>query len=459
MATRNADLAVLLSEFVSDLSCDSLPDEVIREARFAITDTVASALAAVSEPSVEPVVSLAAAERGPVRVWGTAIHTSVGAAALVLGTMAHALEIDDCNGHMLGHPSAPVVPALLTLAETLDVTGADVVAAYVAAVEVAGRVGRVATTEHNRRGWHTTSTIGTLAAAMGCARLLGLDAGKTAHALGVAVSLACGVRANFGTPTKPLHAGVAAQQGILAARLAAAGLAARPSALEGHEGFFDLFVSGTPQAVGAVGRIGEPYEVMGNYYKLYPTCSIIQPALDEILHAVRTGRARPEDIQEIVYVTTDRGRNIMRFANPADVFEARFSPEFLIATAVVRGRLGHRELTADALSDPRIQNMMRKVQVRVYDSGEPSADDGPVQPWHNPAEVIIRHAPGSDLRAHVTTALGRPDRPLGPDGLRKKFDDCLQTGLPTDARDRLWIYLQSLDQQDVVSLDALTSPR
>mgnify|MGYP001602411076 CR=1 FL=1 len=217
-----------------------LPGEIRALARQCILDTLGTALAGADDALVR-ILTAELAEQGgnPVcGVIGSTLRLPALSAALLNGTMAHALDYDDVNLAMPGHPSVAVLPAVLALAEERGASGEALLAAFVAGYETACRVGLlVAPGHYDTLGFHATGTVGSFGAAAACAHLLGLSESQTVHALGIAATQAAGLKSMFGTMCKPLHAGRAAYNGLLAARLAARGFTARPDSLECAQGF------------------------------------------------------------------------------------------------------------------------------------------------------------------------------------------------------------------------------
>jgi hypothetical protein len=235
-----AGLTLALTRRALAVRFDDLPDDIRVIARQCVLDTLAVAIAGAGEPLVRMLEAELVDQggAGTAGVIGRDLTLPALSAALLNGTASHALDLDDVAMAMPGHPSATVLPAVLALAEERGASGAELIAAFVAGTETACRIGRlVAPGHYDGLGFHATGTIGTFGAAMGCAHLLGLDVERTAHALGIAASQAAGLKAMFGTMCKPLHAGRAAYNGLLAARLAARGFTSRPDALECPQGF------------------------------------------------------------------------------------------------------------------------------------------------------------------------------------------------------------------------------
>src|SRR5215472_16756351 len=235
-----------VAAWVAAASFEAMPAEVIDRARAGVIDTVGVILAGRDEP-VTRIAAELVAEDGAAPVashLGTTLMTSPEAAALLNGVAGHALDYDDVSASLTGHPSVVVLPAALAAAELMGASGAALLAAYVAGVEVTAKLGLAIGPAHYRMGWHATSTLGTLGAAMAAGTLLRLDAERLTNALAIAVSMASGSRQNFGTMTKPLHAGHAARCGVAAARLAGRGLTGDPTALEAPFGLFALMSAG-----------------------------------------------------------------------------------------------------------------------------------------------------------------------------------------------------------------------
>jgi len=305
------------------------PAAARRRAAAAVLDTVGVMLAGASEPAARIVQTVAVEEgRGDCGIVGTALRASASHAALANGTAAHALDYDDMCFVSLAHPSAPLVAAAIAAAEAAGASGAALLDGYVVGFEVEGRLGRVMNPAHYERGWHCTSTIGTVGAAAAVARILGLDVPAIGHAIAIAASEASGLKENFGTMVKPLHAGLAARNAILAARLAAAGLTASAHALDGAQGFLAAMDSATRSLDDAIADLGARWEIVdtGITVKLYPSCAGTHPSLDAVLDLRRHGRThRVQRWHRIDRVTGSprpgprRPRNTARTARPSRI--------------------------------------------------------------------------------------------------------------------------------------------
>ena len=264
-------------------------------------------------------------------------------AALANGTAAHALDFDDMCFVSLAHPSAPLVPAVLAAAESERLPGRAVLDAYVVGFEIEARLGRVMNPRHYQRGWHCTSTLGTIGAAAAVSRLLGLDAAAAGHALAIAASEASGLKENFGTMVKPLHAGLAARNGVLAALLARGGMTASDAGDRRSAGFPARDGQRSERRSTRRSRISATrWEMLdtGVTVKLYPSCAGTHPSLDAILDLRRREGFGADDVERIDVDVDSIVPTILIYDRPASGLEGKFSLPFCAAAAVVYGRVG-----------------------------------------------------------------------------------------------------------------------
>ena len=390
---------------------------------------------------------------GPSLVFGDSKRVSALDAALVNGVASHALDFDDCNNTIGGHPSAPILPALFALGEVLDCTGRDFIAAYVTGFETETRIGRGVHFHHYEKGWHPTATLGVFGAAAACCHLLGLDRAKTAQALAIAASLASGIKANFGTMTKPLHVGHTARNGLFAALLARDGFTANPAALEHKQGFLMVFNgAGTFDAEAILRDWGQPYDIVrpGLGVKQHPCCGSTHPAIDALLLLRAAHDIAPERVARIDSWTHPRRLAHTDRPDPQSGLDAQFSVQYCLARALLHGRIMLEHFEGEAFRDPAAQALMRRVHAA------PHPETGSASEEHLGAEVRITFDDGKTIAQRVGAALGRgPDNPLPEDALAAKFADCAARALPPAQVEELQRLLLQLDEAP--SLRAVTA--
>ncbi len=281
-----------IAEFIVGLEYSQIPSPVIEMAKTAITDCIGVTIAGFGDEIGHILTGWLRNEGGNPRcgVIGCGFKTSPSLAALVTGTAGHALDFDDANLAMHGHPSVPILPVILALGEDKKISGQKALEAYVVGFEVETKVGIATAIPHYLSGWHTTGTLGALGAASAAAKILGLNVERTKMALGIAASLASGLRQNFGSMTKPFHAGHAAWAGLIAAQLASAGFTADANIMETPLGFANVFCGpGKYKFEGAIDKLGNPYgllELGGLMIKKYPCCAEAHRAIDALLQLI-----------------------------------------------------------------------------------------------------------------------------------------------------------------------------
>jgi 2-methylcitrate dehydratase PrpD len=439
-----------LGGFVSALRFEQLPTNVVREAKLAIADTVAGALAAADEAVTGAALAIVGSS-GPAAIWGHPRKVSARDAAFVNGTMAHAHDIDDTNPSMRGHPSCPVVPAIFALAPQQGAGGKDLIAAYVAGVEVETKLGRAVNMPHYNRGWHTTLTLGTLGAAAAAANLLKLDPLRTATTLAIAASTASGLVANFGTMTKPVHSGFAADNGVKAALLARAGITANTSAIEASTGFFEL-LCGQVKPELALERLGERWDLVdpGNIYKQYPTCSLTHCAIDMLLDGIAAGEIRPADIESIECAVGYRCENTLPYHDAKTGLEGKFSMEYCLAAALVYGKVGFAEFTDEAVNSPAIAAMQRRIHLYTHpDLRTPESVP------HDFTDIVVVHRDGRRFHGRESYAKGDPHKPWSLEQFKGKFVQCAAPVLGQAEAGARWDRAQQLEKLSAADVAAL----
>lgn len=436
-------IAHAFAERIHALQPGDLTPEVLHWAGVGLLDTLGVTLAGSREPAVRLAAAALDPADGPALWFGQRRRLRALDAALLNGTASHALDFDDCNNTMGGHPSAPVLSALLPLAEELGSTGSDFVLAYVAGFEMECKLALAVNFHHYTKGWHPTATLGTFGAAAACARLMGLDVAATATALALAASFASGIKANFGTMAKPLHVGHAARNGLLAARLARAGFTASSERVFEHEhGFLEVFNgAGTYDIQRGLAAWGAPMDIVspGIAIKQYPCCGSTHPAIDAMLTLVRQHRLRDHDVAQVVAWVHARRLQHTNRPDPRTALDAKFSLQYVLARALADGCVAVPHFEGEAHAEPRVRALLPRIRVAAYDANrfEPANHFG--------GAVRLTLTDGRVLEASVEQALGRSSaHPLPAERLLEKFRLCARTVLRQDAVDTIAAQIQTL---------------
>jgi 2-methylcitrate dehydratase PrpD len=318
-------------------------DAAIAAARRGVLDFLAAAFAGADDSGYRKLLAvIVTGSRGEAAVIGHRDGVSALDASLLNGYAGHALDYDDVHSGVRGHPSTVLLPALFALAQTQRSSANDLLAAYVVGVETMARLGHALGSRHYEQGFHNTSTLGALGAAAAASFLLRLDVAAVENALGLAATQAAGLRLQFGSEAKPLHAGQAARAGLLAAQLAAAGLQGSPAALDGPTGFFAVFGAGASQPQRVLEGWGAPWQIVtpGLYFKSWPCCTATHYALHAALTLRTAHRLTPDEIDHIVVTFPPGGDTPLAKVLPTTGLEARFSVEYAVAAALTDGVAG-----------------------------------------------------------------------------------------------------------------------
>lgn len=437
--------AAAIARWVQRLRFDDLPADVVQVGRRAFLDTLGVILAGVREPVTRTVHALLVEEGAhPVASQlGTTFRTSMAGAALVNGASSHALDYDDVNLSLLGHPSAVLVPATLAVAEATGAHGQAVLTAFAAGFEVAAKLGAAVNIGHYRLGWHATATLGTLGAAMAAGKLLGLTEGQLAHALAAAVSMASGSRRNFGTMIKPFHPGHAARCGVEAASLARQGLEGDAEILEAPYGFFALYARDAVDAAAIPPRLGRPWDLLtpGLNVKRYPCCYNTHRAADATL--ALTAELRADDVAAVQVTVPVGGLLPLIHPRPRTGLEGKFSMEYVVAAGLLDGALGLRTFSDDAVRRPAAQALLGRVT--TVEDPDIKIANNPVDEGH--VEVAVTTRDGRRVARRVTHPIGSSEIPLPWEELAAKFRDCAADVLDDGRIDRAITAVATLDRQ------------
>jgi 2-methylcitrate dehydratase PrpD len=432
-----------VADWATQVGPETMPAALPEVFRRAVLDTVACMIAGTREAPGRLLGEWVREEGGApdAHVVGQRLKVPAPAAAWVNGTLGHALDFDDVNGAVHGHPSTVVVPAALAVAEQADRDGASLLAGYVAGVEVMAALGRALGHPHYERGWHATATLGTVGAAVAAARVLGLTPEAMRRAIGIAVSEAGGVRRNFGTMTKPLHAGLAARNGVVAALLAARGFEAAPDALEAPAGFFAAFSGDMPPADAettahrALEDLGQAWALLdpGLDVKRYPCCYATHRALDAMLELVADVHPEPDAVQAVHVRVPPGGLVPLIYRYATTGLQGKFSMAYVMAAALVDGQVGLATFSDAAVAREAVQRLQRRVTAEEDPGlGQHGYGQSPTRAGAVVVEVTM--ADGRRWERAVTAPRGSAVRPLTWDELTAKLQDAVAwAGLAQDA--------------------------
>ncbi|PWT70271.1 MAG: MmgE/PrpD family protein [Proteobacteria bacterium] len=423
-----------LARFAHNPAFTAIPEDAVRIVRNGFIDTIATMIAGRNEPVVrivrEHVASRGSAPRessillGPEKV-------AAQDAALINGTAGHALDYDDVA--LAGHPSTVLVPALLAEGEAIGASGAELIRAYVVGYEVwADLIARDADS-HHLKGWHPTAVFGTVGAAAAIASLRRLSLEVCRNAIALSASMASGVVANFGTMTKPLHAGRAASSAIDSVRLAMRGLSASPDAIEHPAGFLS--------ALSPKGRVDveRPAEALGRTLRLidsglsvkkYPICYATHRVIDAVIDLARREDLRPEAVESVHATIGVAQASMLRNHAPVTALEAKFSLEFAVASALTARAVGLAQLTDEFVNRPTIRDAMKKLTISTIGTACPIE---PAFAFSDRVRLRLRDGRTIDS-GDIRFARGNAHYPLREGELEAKFRDCLAEASDIDAR-------------------------
>lgn len=384
----------------------------------ALIDTVAVAVAGRDEEASKIALRYAANQGGPLTAsaWGTGQSLPVEYAALYNGVAGHVLDYDDVTSPLRGHPSIALLPPLVALAEAMDKTGEELAAAFAVGFEVICKLARCMVGDHYARGWHSTASVGTVAATVGCARLLGLSTLETRHAIALAVAQTAGTRANFGTMAKSFQAGNTGAAAIRAALLAQAGFTGAPNAIDGAFGYMDLYANREDLRAVLSELGGAPLELdaSGFEIKKYPLCYATHRAIDGVLDLKAEHRIEIGDVRSVSVTANHRALVPLIYPRPVTGLQAKFSMHYAVVAALLDGRVNLASFSDNAVRRPEVQARLAMVDAKE-DTGQPSPR------W---THIRISMADGRLLEKMVTTLRGAANCPLTDTEVVEKARDC-----------------------------------
>jgi 2-methylcitrate dehydratase PrpD len=419
-----------VAEFIASTRFANIPEDVLALGKKSVLDGFGLALAGSVAKSGHLIRRHLQGLGTNVRassVLGTGMRLPARFAAFANGAAVHADDYDDTQlavatdrvYGLLTHPTAPALPSTLAVAERDGRSGKDLLAAYHVGVEVECKIAEAIHPRHYQHGFHSTATCGTLGAAAGVANLLGFTPDQARTCLGIAGSLAAGVRENFGTMMKPFHAGRAAEGGVIAAEFAQLGLTATPVVLEAGRGFFRAAGGGYDEAA-ILGKLGKPWTFAdpGVSIKPHPSGSLTHPGMTTMLELIRKHDIRPDQVVSVKVGTNQNMPNALIHHRPTTELQAKFSMEFCMAILLLERKGGLNEFTDEIVNRPDVQAMIQKVEFGVH----PEAEAAGYDKMTTILEIALTD--GRVIRDRADFGKGSPANPMSYDEVADKFREC-----------------------------------
>ena len=450
-----------VTAFVVETGYEKIPGEVIELGKKSILDGLGLALSGSVANSGEIVQRYLEAQglSGETTVIGTGLRVQERFAAFANGIGVHADDYDDTQlavqkdrvYGLLTHPTAPCLPAALAVAEQHDRSGRDLVLAYNLGLEVETKISEAMSPRHYQHGFHSTATCGLFASASAVAKLYELDSDATTRALAIAASQAAGLRENFGTMTKPFHAGRAAEAGVIAADLAKAGWTATDKILESPRGFFQAHGGGyTLEALH--GKLGNPWTFMepGVSIKPHPSGSLTHPGMTKMLELIQEHNIQPADVEKVDVGTNHNMPNALIHHRPTDELQAKFSMEFCMAILLLERRGALPEFTDEVVNSTDVQDMISRVNFGVHPEAEGAGYDKMT------TIIDIQLKDGQIISGRADFGKGSPANPMSYDEVADKFRGCAEfADWDSDRTEQIIETVRDLEQLE--SIKELTS--
>ena len=459
MSTPQTNITAEGAKFIENVRYEDLSAEALRIGRRCIVDTLGLYLAGGLEPTVQILAEDAIETGGKAEAFviaGGNKKVPAALAARVLGTAGHAHDWDDTQvshdpAHIYGlltHPSVPPLTGALVIAQRLEnaglgnVSGKDLMLAFQTGFEFECKISEWMLPKHYRRGNHSSGTVGTFGAAAAAAKLLGLKGEKLAHCIGMAASFAAGIRCNFGTMTKPLHVGRAAENGVTAALLAARGFTADPAALDGPWGFLQVMGEGftpekTKQGFGKTWTITDP----GVSIKPYPSGIVTHQSMDAMLALVLKHDLKPSQVERVRFYA---GKNILepiRYPLAQNHLQAKFSMPALLAMIIIKRRASHHEFMDAFVAGPEMQNLQKRTDL-INDAEIDAKGWDLIR-----SRIEVETKDGAKLVQWADEKYrGGPLNPISDADLEGKFRMCAEGAIDKAAQDKLLSAVAGLDK-------------
>lgn len=443
-------LLSVLAHCAKNISFKNVPIKAQETAKLGLSDFFAVSVAGHGMPVAKNTLSYAAEllpADGESVLLGTSCRTHYLTAGLVNATAGHALDFDDVSWSTIGHPSVAVAPVAFALAQHSHASGEKMLMSYVLGVELMHQIARWTMPALSERGWHTTPANGVFGAATAASILLNLSEEQFTHALGIAATRAFGLRANFGSQTKALHAGLCAQTGIECALLAKHGITSRDNAIEATDGYAQCFSNIESKDYPV--NLGEFWDLenVGLVIKQYPCCSGTHPTLDVWGEFIEKHHITDNEIANIEAGVSLLGPRELSCHEPINTVQAKFSLEYAIACRLVFGDITIDSFSDEKVNDPRVQSLMKRIHMFI----DPElAKLGFIGTAPIRMKVVLKN--GSEFRISSDLAQGNPEKPLSESQFSKKFKNCVTRYAPENLTQQWYEQLQTLEKQNAETI-------
>ncbi len=430
------------ADYAAGLATADLPESAMHAAKRAVMDWFSSTLLGGLEPPATMLTKAFRDNSGPALLYPSGRMVDAPTAALINGAAAHTIEFDDIYRDGLYHPAAPVISAVLAVAQAKALDGEAFLRAVIAGYEVSNRMAVCVNPAHYQY-WHTTGTIGTFGAAAGASAALGLDGEAIGHAMANAGTLAAGLQQAFRADAmaKPMHTANAAQTGVMLAMAAEHGVSGAMDILEGERGFGAAMCT-DPDWGSAADDLDKSFTIERNTFKNHAACGHTHAAIDGVLAIKNETNLGPGDIAAIRVATFQKALEICGNSDPRTVFEAKFSLPYCAAVAMTTGRVRLDAFSEELLSDASIRGLIEKVE--LTDTDDLSAEF----PKRRAAQIEIETTGGERFEHYSPTRKGDPDNPLSDEELAEKFLELTSPLLGPASAAGLLDALWQLDQAD-----------
>ena len=444
------DITRELARFALETNLSEIADEVIQRAKKSILDTLGVTIAGRRTDVAEKIVDYVSRTKGigNSSVLGEPFKTIPSFAALANGTMGHALDFDDSNKLLNGHGSVTAFPASLALSEKNQSSGAQFIEAYLLGFEVASKLGSVLNMELYENGWHPTAVLGSIGSCVASIHLSDISIDEACFALGIASSQASGLRANFGTMTKPFHAGMAAESGVRSVELASLGMTSNQNIFEANSGYASVFSKLEKIQDGDfTNSLGNPFcfESPGVDIKPYPCCMSSHNSIEGMFSIIREEGVKIEDIESIEVGLLESGYLNLSYHRPKTGLQGKFSAEYILSRVLKDGNLTIKTFTDELVNEPYIQEFMGKINVKIDNDLEWE------HPLPKPTLLKVETKSGKLHERTIYTARGKAEMPLSLEDVESKFRDCVEGLLDIETIDKVINIVNNIEEEENIT--------